>query len=309
MKSYKETINAKIFTFVFVVSIFISSIATSQTWTGVVTDIRTGKAVSDITVCGGLKGRKDATPKVKTKDDGKFSVTYDVDLDKSYFVLYADSKDYLPYREYRTKTGFANIKLIPKVAHIKGKVVDVETGKPLAGIKIVAGVPGRYLVSGKDGYERVTTNSKGEYHITIPAYKRSGVNIIMGSEDVPESVKSSALSKQYEPINDYWIEVNYGASTDFAKQYVKYSTREKDSNNKYHQKPIPLTSSITSDLHTIVNFKLPLKSSKTKPSLDLVTVIPPGGSSNDDCQHLRDKIDALIKENKVLRAEIKKLKQ
>jgi hypothetical protein len=311
MKIPLKPFNISIFAFVLVASLFISSIASAQTWTGIVTDIRTGDPLSDIAILGGLKGRKDASPRFITKTDGKFSVTYDVHLDRNYFILHADSKDYLPYREYRKNTGFAKIKLVPKIAHIKGRIVDADTGKPLAGIKVVVGVPGRYLVSGRDGYERVTTNSNGEYHVTVPAFERSGVSIVMGSQGIPEPDKSSALSKQYEPITNYWVEVNYSPESDFAKKYIKMSTRQRDSNNEYKQKNIPLTSSIKSDLYTEVNFKLPAKSSNIKPSLELVTVIPAGGDkpSNDECQHLRDRIDELIKENKLLKAEIEKLKR
>lgn len=296
---------------VFVMSIFLSSNASAQTWTGTVTDIRTGETLSDITVCGGFKGRKDATPIVTTLSDGKFSVTYDVKLDRDYFILYADSKDYLPYKEYRRSVGLARVKLVPKIAHIKGKVVDAETGAPLAGVKIVVGLPGRYLVSGRDGYERVTTNAKGEYHLMLPAFERTSVSVVMGSQDIPEPDKSSALSRQYVVIKDYWVEANYSPETDVAKQYITLSTRQRDNNGESVQKHIPLLSSIQSDIYTEVNFKLPLKSSNIKPSLDLITVISPEGDKpiDDDCQHLRERIDELVKENALLKAEIERLKR
>lgn len=292
-------------------------------WTGRVIDIRTGEPLVGIEVQGGWTGRVDVTESCKTGAEGTFALPYPKhDSPPEQYHLYAwpvrmpDASgygrppflsDYLFYELRQKGTGQVEIKMVPFWAYLKGRVVDADTGAPLAGILVVAARPGRYLMNGSGGYSHAVTNANGEYVMRLPAY---GEPWLLSPEGLPEA-SWIREDMRAEAISDYWLEFNSGESEKRGADYAIVSTLMPDASGARSPMPIPLLSSTQPAIATEVSIRLPKKSSAVTPSRDLVTLTPPrlpggGGDAVSRLDALIRTLEAALEEARALREDLSK---
>lgn len=289
-------------------------------WSGRVIDIRTGEPVAGVEIRGGSTGRYDVTPKAVTGADGRFTVVYpEHQKQPEFFALHAQPQPqppvgegepdvrYLPVEERRPTPGEAVVKLVPRWAYIRGRVVDAETGQPLAGIEIAAAVTGRYLSQDKV-YRRAVTDEKGEYTMRVPASRgRIGVEGTPAANRPPDTPFNHA-----KPVTDYWLDVNYGGSAGRGKEYVSLQTRVETAPGKKEPIPIPVLSSVEPVIFTRVDIRLPKKSAAEKPVTELVSVTPPaapgGAPAFGEGVDVLARLDALIRATESLLADMRRLR-
>lgn len=125
----------------------------AKTWSGTIIDSVTGEPVEGVEVKAGVRGRVDAFPGylVKTDRNGRFSVTWPQDKwgsfkgdTENHYLRIEKDDGYLRTTCVRERPEEnLLIELIPLWVHIKGQLIDGEDQRPLKGIRMALGVPGR----------------------------------------------------------------------------------------------------------------------------------------------------------------------
>jgi hypothetical protein len=218
-----------------------------------------------------------------TGPDGRFEVVYtsamaeSLRTNKEPFILHvsppvvedprgwgrpARLSEYLWSVEYRSLTTEpVTVPLVPFWAHVRGTVVDADTGRPVPGITVSPAGPGYYMDAAYGG----TTGPDGAYRCRLPAYELPWGQ---GVEALPEANRNPDVATHAKPVAGFWLHVNYGYSNGPGKGYRELKTRYDDV-----VVDVPLLSASTPDLYTEVNFRLPSAESALTPGKDLVTVV------------------------------------
>jgi hypothetical protein len=233
---------------VFAVVFFYCLPLSAQTWSGTVSDIRTGTMLANARVCAGIKGRVDLTCG-SSAANGTFSVTYPSPMSlgsDDLYYLYVERPLDTPYFHQvraRAMAGAATVQLVPTTAYIRGRVVSAVDGQPLAGIDVALTQPGRID-------QTVTSDSLGEFTFKpVTAFTNSfGQFNTFGvpDEDLPPKNDGALVYAAWG------VRAPYGAGSD------RYATVQPTVTSDRRFVPtLPLVSSAVPESFTWVELRLP----------------------------------------------------
>ncbi len=161
--------------------------AQARTWSGVVVDARTGQPVKGATVMAGTQGRVDPFTEYKavTGDNGRFRITWPEETWKramegrpfNHYLRVQPPAAWRPGHPagywnvtvIRSSPTEVTVRLMPRNAFVKGRVLSAEDGKPLGGVWVNLGIRNPGADAGRYGAKHGTrTKDDGTFSIPLP---------------------------------------------------------------------------------------------------------------------------------------------
>ena len=238
-------------------------------WCGKVVDIRTGKPIPGCKVWAGYRGRVDSAPG-QFKSDGSFVAIYKnikpgTPAKEPYYLRVYPPKGsaYWPCVQASKAGGATLVKLVPKTAYLKGRVVDADTGKPLPKVQVGLTVPGAI----RGGAH---TDENGEFEFKVDAHLGATRYAVEGVPDahLPTGQKREAYR------DDWRLAFNYESFHREYKTHGRVWCHKKVDGKTVVHPPIALVSSATPDLYTWFDVRLP-KGNKERDATDETVRVRP----------------------------------
>jgi hypothetical protein len=228
--------------------IFYPSTGEAQTWTGKVSDIRTGAVLANARVCAGIKGRVDLSCNSST-GVGTFEVNYPKPMalgSDNLYYLYVERPLNTPYfhqKRARAEAGAADVQLIPTTVYIRGRVVSAETGQALSGVGVALLQPGRID-------HTVTSDAAGEFAFkAVKAFQNPILQF--NTYGVPEA--DLPAENDGELVYAVWgLRAPYGAGGDLYAKIEPVTTSD-----RRFVPELPMISSAVPESYTWVELRLP----------------------------------------------------
>jgi len=228
--------------------VFYPSTGSAQTWTGRVSDIRTGAVLASARVCAGIQGRVDLNCSSSIAD-GTFEVSYPKPMalgSDNLYYLYVERPLGTPYyhqKRARAEAGAADVQLVPTTVYIRGRVVSAATGQPLSGIDVALLQPGRID-------HTVKSDAAGEFSFKAVSAFQNPI-LQFNTYGVPEA--DLPATHDAELVNAVWgVRAPYGAGGDLYAKIEPTTTTD-----RRFAPELPLVSSAVPETFTWVELRLP----------------------------------------------------
>jgi|GEM_PF-2227240 len=224
-------------------------------WHGTVVDARTGEPVAGVKLSAGCKGA--SWESSESGSDGKFTVKYSEYTTKTmaksgddYYLRTSVNPKEMPYlsQQYRARPipKHLEVRLMPFMAHFKGRVIDAETGEPISRVKITLQPAERGITSANvaesDDAGELTWSPNIAFNQLAPYYK--------GSNSVPE-----ALRVPTQPILEP-LHYSVAAYAEGYKQIKPVEVPGRSWREKEWTWSLPLQSSYTDIVYTWLEIRM-----------------------------------------------------